>query len=80
MHRAAKFRDLPTVPNSYRTLFALQPYPRSNAFYEVSLRQTGCLPPTSFRFRIDTEAYFLSRSLRTGEGLFVFPDIRFMIT
>ena len=31
-------------------MFVWQPYPRSYALYEVSVRQTRCLLPASFRF------------------------------
>ncbi|EFI38303.1 hypothetical protein HMPREF9010_04704 [Bacteroides sp. 3_1_23] len=32
--------------------FVQQPYPRSYALYEVSVRQTRYLPPASFRFQL----------------------------
>ncbi|MCI5707335.1 MAG: hypothetical protein MR298_08450, partial [Odoribacter sp.] len=39
--------------------FVLQPYPRFYALYEVSVRQTRCLPQASFRFHLtmDTLAF-----------------------
>ena len=42
----------PTVPNSYRALICLATYPQLYALYEVSVRQTKCLPPASFRFHL----------------------------
>ena len=37
----------------------MQSHPQSYALYEVSVRQTRCLPPASFRFQLamDTLAF-----------------------
>ena len=52
--------------------FALQPYPRSNALYEVSVRQVRCLLPASFWFQLamDTIAIgYVIPAIRAYSGL-----------
>ena len=49
-----------------------QPYPRSNALYEVSVRQARCLPPTSFRFHLAMDTLVLGYvipAIRAHSGL-----------
>ena len=41
-----------TIPNSYRALVCFATLPTPYALYEVSVRQTRCLPPASFRFQL----------------------------
>ncbi|OUP26301.1 hypothetical protein B5F25_20610 [Bacteroides sp. An19] len=52
--------------------FVGQPCPRSHALYEVSVRQTRCLPPASFRFHLtmDTLAFsYMIPAIRAHWGL-----------
>ena len=62
----------PPVPNSYGALVEWQPYPRAYALYEVSVRQTRCLPPASFRFHLTMDTLALGYAIpaiRARSGL-----------
>lgn len=75
--RALSFHPIPasftpTVPNCYWVpWFVPQPYQRSYALYEVSVRQAGCFPTASFRshFTMDTLAWgYMIPTIRTHLG------------
>lgn len=75
--RALSFHPIPasftpTVPNCYWVpWFVPQPYQRSYALYEVSVRQAGCFPTASFRSHLtmDTLAWgYMIPAIRTHLG------------
>ena len=61
-----------TVPNSYRALICDATLPQSYALYEVSVRQTRCLPQASFRFQLAMDTLALGcmiPAIRAHSGL-----------
>ena len=62
----------PPVPNSYGALVCLATLPTGIALYEVSVRQTRCLPPASFRFHLTMDTLALGYAIpaiRARSGL-----------
>ncbi|PWV44635.1 hypothetical protein C7475_11913 [Chitinophaga sp. S165] len=50
----------PQFSDSKGLRLVLQSCPTVDAFYAVSVRQTGVLPPTSFRFHLTVDTLVLS--------------------
>ena len=70
LHHLMSASFTPPVPNSYGTLVCL--YPRAYALYEVSVRQTRCLPQASFRFHLTMDTFALGYAIpaiRVRSGL-----------
>ena len=64
------------ISDSYRTLSSFADLSSSQALYRISVRQTRCLPPTSFRFYLTIDTLVFGCNLPTIRAAWGLSPVR----